>query len=49
MRAANDAKAKYVLILGEDELKKNVVSLKDMSNSAQREIEIQNLTKELKC
>jgi len=49
MRAANDAGARYVLILGEDELKKNVVSLKDMSNSTQREINIQDLTRELKC
>ena len=49
MRAANDAGARYVLILGDDELKKNVISLKDMSNSAQREISIQDLTKELKC
>jgi len=49
MRAANDARARYVLILGEDELKKNVISLKDMSNSTQREINIPELTKELKC
>ncbi|MFA6129735.1 MAG: histidine--tRNA ligase [Candidatus Omnitrophota bacterium] len=49
MRAANDAGARYVLILGEDELKKNVISLKDMSNSTQREINIEELTKELKC
>jgi len=49
MRAANDAGAKYVLILGEDELKKNVISLKDMSNSTQKEINLQDLTKELKC
>lgn len=49
MRAANDAGARYVLILGEDELKNNMVSLKDMSNSTQREINIQDLTRELKC
>ncbi|MFA4992625.1 MAG: histidine--tRNA ligase [Candidatus Omnitrophota bacterium] len=49
MRAANEAGARYVLILGEDELKKNVISLKDMSNGTQREINIQELTKELKC
>jgi histidyl-tRNA synthetase len=49
MRSANDAGARFVLILGEDELKKNKVSLKDMSNGEQREIEIEELTKELKC
>ena len=49
MRAANDAGARYVLILGEDELKNEVISLKDMSNSTQREINIQDLTRELKC
>ena len=49
MRAANDAGAKYVLILGEDELKKNTISLKDMSNSAQKELNLADLTKELKC
>jgi len=48
MRAANDASARYVLILGEDELKKNVISLKDMSNSTQKEINLEDLTKELK-
>ncbi|MDD5409561.1 MAG: histidine--tRNA ligase [Candidatus Omnitrophica bacterium] len=49
MRAANDSGARYVLILGEDELKKNVISLRDMSNSTQREINIEELTEELKC
>jgi histidyl-tRNA synthetase len=49
MRAANDLNANYVLILGEDELKKNVISLKEMSGGSQREINIQDLTKELKC
>ena len=49
MRAANDIGARYVLILGEDELKKNVISLKDMSDSTQREINIHDLTRELKC
>ncbi len=49
MRAANDAEASVVLILGDDELKKNIISVKDMSNSTQREIPIENITKELKC
>jgi len=49
MRAANDAGARYVLILGEDELKNEVISLKDMSNSSQKEVSIRKLTGELKC
>ena len=38
LRAANDLGAKLVLIVGEDELKKNVVTLKDMESGEQREI-----------
>ncbi|MCX5694815.1 MAG: histidine--tRNA ligase, partial [Candidatus Omnitrophica bacterium] len=49
MRAANDAGATYVLILGDDELKKGTISIKNMANSTQKEIAIQNLTEELKC
>lgn len=49
MRAANDAKANLVLILGDDELKNNIITLKDMSTGTQKEIKIENLTKELKC
>jgi histidyl-tRNA synthetase len=49
MRAANDSGATFVLILGDDELKKNVISLKDMSGGIQKEVAIQNLTEELKC
>jgi len=49
MRAANDTGAKTVLILGGDELKKNTISLKNMSDSSQKEIPLQNLIEELKC
>jgi len=49
MRAANDAGATSVLILGDDELKKNTIALKDMAKSTQKEISIQNLIEELKC
>ncbi|MFA5145150.1 MAG: histidine--tRNA ligase [Candidatus Omnitrophota bacterium] len=38
LRAANDLGAKLVLIIGENELKKNVVILKDMSTGEQKEI-----------
>lgn len=49
MRSANDLKARFVLILGENELKKEVVMLKDMSSGEQREVKKQDLIKELKC
>jgi len=49
MRGANDTGAKYVLILGEDELKKNIITLKDMSTGEQKEVALQNLSGELKC
>lgn len=49
MRAANDAGANLVLILGDDELKKNVISIKNMSTSTQKEISMDNLIGELKC
>jgi histidyl-tRNA synthetase len=49
MRAANDAQATSVLILGEDELKKNTISIKDMLKGTQREVALENLTRELKC
>ena len=52
LRAANDAGASTALILGDDELKKNIISVKDMSEnaqSAQKEIPLENLIKELKC
>lgn len=49
MRAANDAQAAFVLILGEDELKKNIISVKNMLDSTQKEIAIENLIGELKC
>jgi histidyl-tRNA synthetase len=47
MRKACDLGAKYVLIIGEDELKKGVVTLKDMSSGEQREINNANLVNEL--
>ncbi|MDI6759065.1 MAG: histidine--tRNA ligase [Candidatus Omnitrophota bacterium] len=38
MRKANDLNAKLVLIIGEDELKKGVVTLKNMASGEQQEI-----------
>jgi histidyl-tRNA synthetase len=49
MRSANDIGAKKVLILGDDELKNNLITIKDMSNNTQKQIEINNLTRELTC
>ncbi|MDP1853167.1 MAG: histidine--tRNA ligase [Candidatus Omnitrophota bacterium] len=47
MRRANDLGAKYVLILGENELKKNVVVFKDMASGEQREIKTEEVIAEL--
>ncbi|MFH1458113.1 MAG: histidine--tRNA ligase [Candidatus Omnitrophota bacterium] len=47
MRRANDLNARFVLILGEDELKKNVVTVKDMTSGEQKEVTQQELLKEL--
>jgi histidyl-tRNA synthetase len=49
MRKANDLKAKFVLIIGEDELKKGVVTLKNMESGQQKEINATDLKKELAC
>lgn len=42
-KAADRYKAKYVLILGEDELQKQVINVKEMSSGEQSEIELGNL------
>jgi len=49
MRNADSAGARYVLIIGENELKDGVVSLKDMVSGQQRQIPLQEVSKELKC
>jgi len=49
LRCANDAGAKYALILGDDELKKDIITLKDMSTGEQKEVALKDLAKELKC
>ena len=48
MRRANDLSARSVLIIGEDELKKNVVTLKDMVKGEQKEMPLEELLEELK-
>lgn len=49
MRKANDLSAKFVLIVGDDELKKGVLTLKDMETSSQKEVKLGELLRELKC
>jgi histidyl-tRNA synthetase len=48
MRAANELGVKLVLLLGEDELKKNVVMVKDMAAGSQEEVSRQELIEKLK-
>ncbi len=49
MRSANDLTARYAVIIGENELKNNTVTLKDMQEGRQKEIKSQDLIKELKA
>lgn len=49
LRRANDLGARFVLILGEDEIKKQVVTLRDMISSAQKEVKEEDLIKEIRC
>ncbi|MFH0935944.1 MAG: histidine--tRNA ligase [Candidatus Omnitrophota bacterium] len=53
MRQANDLQVRFVLIIGDDELKKGIITLKDMHSSTQEEVkkeELMRLLKErLKC
>ena len=45
---ANDENIPYVFILGEDELKQNLVSVKDMKNKTQTTISLENLVEDFK-
>lgn len=49
MRDADSKGARYVLIIGEDELKKNVVTLKDMVSGEQEEIKQGDLISKLRA
>jgi len=48
LRRANDLSVRYVLIIGEDEINKDVVTLKDMSSGEQREVKRDDIITELK-
>ncbi|SCA63703.1 Histidine--tRNA ligase [Chlamydiales bacterium SCGC AG-110-M15] len=47
MRYADNVKAKYVIVMGEDELKKGCVELKDMIARTSQEVSLKELTQEL--
>lgn len=48
MRQADKLGAKYVAILGPEELKKQIVILRDMQNKSQKEVNINGLAEEVK-
>ncbi|MFH1655484.1 MAG: histidine--tRNA ligase [Candidatus Omnitrophota bacterium] len=48
MRSANKAGAKFVIIIGDEEIKTGSVSLKDMSTGKQEKIKSEQIIKELK-
>ncbi|MDD4980016.1 MAG: histidine--tRNA ligase [Candidatus Omnitrophica bacterium] len=48
LRRANDLKARHVLIIGEDEIKRGVVTLKDMVSGEQKEVKQEDLIRELR-
>ena len=45
---ANNENIPYVLILGEDELTNNCITLKDMNNKTQEQINLDNLAEKIK-
>jgi histidyl-tRNA synthetase len=47
LRKADDEKATSVVIVGEDELNKNIITLKDMTSGSQKEVPIEKLVEEL--
>jgi histidyl-tRNA synthetase len=49
MRRANDLGARFVLIIGENEIKNSSVTLKDMSTGEQKELKACDIIKEIKC
>ena len=49
MKAADRLNAKFVAILGEDELKANKINVKIMESGEQRELSLENFLTELKA
>lgn len=48
LRRASDVKASRVIIIGDNELQKNVVTLKDMSGGEQKEVKLDEIVAQLK-
>ncbi len=49
LRQANDLSARFVLLLGDNEIEKGTLSLKDMRSGEQKEINALDLTREIGC
>ncbi len=49
MRKADDMNARKVLILGEDELKNNNITIKDMVSGEQKQVLLSGLEEEIRC
>jgi len=49
MRKANDLNARLVLIIGDNEIEKGVITLKDMLSGEQKEIKSEDIIKEIRC
>lgn len=47
-KLANKKNAKYTLIIGTDEISKNVCKIRDMDNGEEKEVSLDNIEKELK-
>jgi len=47
MRKADDLAARFVLIIGDNELEKGIITLKDMKSGEQKEVKAENLIDEL--
>lgn len=49
LRRADDLQARFVVIIGDNELKKHVLTLKDMSSGEQKEIKAKDLLEVVRC
>ena len=47
LRRADKVRARYVLIVGDDELKSGRAQLRDMNDSSQQEVALDNLAEKL--
>jgi histidyl-tRNA synthetase len=48
LRKANDLNSRLVLIIGDNEIEKGSITLKDMSSGEQKEVKIKDILKEIK-